>query len=358
MGKKRIVILGSNFSGFTAALAVKNLVRSNHDVTVISRNDHLVFHPSLTRLVLGARAADQTAFAVSDIFATHGIAFRNETALRLDLPRRKVLTASNEEPYDFLVVATGATPNYAAVPGLGPRGYTHSMLTLAEAGQAHDGFEALLQRPGPVVIGDVQGSPCRTAALELLLNLRSVLEQRGLSRVAPLTWLTAGSPIPGCPFEVISNSAVAEIVPREIQLADGRRLPFAYCVLLPSFLGADVVRSCEKITDAAGFVRVNPFGQTAAHPEVFAAGSAVAGEPIEEAGHLIEARALRCAQNLVASILGDRLAAGPAQPPVDPTVELTSSAGGWILPGPEAAWAERAFTRFFPSPQHPLPPEL
>ncbi|MBS1152203.1 MAG: sqr [Myxococcaceae bacterium] len=354
MARKRIVIIGSNFAGFTAAVALKGLLRSAHDVTVISRFDQFVFHPSLIRLPFGARTAQQAAFPVRPTFAEQGIAFRDEGALKLDLAGHKVITPTTEERYDFLVIATGAKPNYGAVPGLGPRGYTQSIMTLAEAEQARGAFETFLKAPGPVVIGDVQDSSCRQPAYEFLLNMERVLDQRGLSSQVPLTHLTSGPKLAAEGLNVIANAAVAEISPRQIRLADGRTLPFAYSMLLPSFLGVDVVRACEKITDAAGFVRVNAFNQTDAHPEVFAAGAAVAAGPPEKSGWLAEKMGLRVAKNIAACISGEALAC--AEPPE--TVNLPASPialdDGWIIPGAEAGWAQGAFERYFPVGGTPL----
>ena len=358
MSRKRVVILGSNVAGFAAATALKEQVASRHDVTVISRVDQFVFPPSLTRIPLGARLAPQAVFSLRDRFAARGIAFRHEGALRLDLPRRRVVTPTTEERYDFLVIATGAKPNYGAVPGLGPRGYTQSILTLAEAEQARSRLEAFVKSPGPVVIGDVQGSTLRGRAYEFLLNLALALEQRGLSAVAPLTHLTSGPALGSGRFEVIANATVAEIVPNQIHLTDGRKLPFAYSVLAPSFLGVDVVRACEAITNAAGFVQVNAFHHTEAYPEIFAAGAAVADGPIEQSGELAERAALQVARNIVARINGEPMPADPPLP-VDVRAALQperaiASDAGWLVPGADATWARLAFERYFAAALQPV----
>lgn len=353
MNRKRIVILGSNLAGFTAALALKDLVHSRHDVTVISRHDQFVFHPSLIRIPLGARTPAQAAFSIRAQLSEQGIAFREEPAVRLDLARRRVVTPTTEERYDFLVIATGAKPNFGAVPGLGPRGYTQSILSLAEAEQARRAFQTFLQSPGPIVVGDVQGCQCRRPGLEFLLNVAQTLEARGLAGAAPLTYLTSG-PAPFTGNEVLADSAVAQISPGQIQLTTGRALPFAYAMLLPSFLGVDVVRACSQITDAAGFVRVNGFLHTEGFPEVFAAGGAVAGEPPEKSGELAEQMARTVARNIAACIDGHPMVPGPAEP-----IDVRSAASlaqrsigsdaGWLIPGTEAWWAPVAFNRFFPA---------
>ncbi len=347
MGKKRIVVVGSNAAGFTAAIAVKRALGTHHDVTVISRAHRFVFRPSLVRLALGNRTERQTTFPLRTHFANQGIAFRNEPAVRLDLDRRKVITLTTEENYDFLVIATGARPNYGAVPGLGPRGYTQSITTLAEANGARAAFDAFLKAPGPVVIGDVQGAVFRRPAFELLLNVARILKERGLSQM-PVTHLTSGPAVPvEMGFCVIAHAAVAQIEPGQIILGDGRKLSFAFGMLLPSLLGEDVVRACEKITDPTGLVRVNQFEQTLAYPEVFSIGAAVAGARAE-AGCIAEQTSQRLARNIAASIVGDSMVGEPLRPDASADGSVTSDEG-WLVAGPETSWAQRAFERYFPA---------
>ena len=347
MSKKRIVVVGSNVAGYMAAIALKQKLRSQHDVTVISRLDRFVFHPSLIRVPLGGRTALETGFEVRAAFADEGIAFRHEAALRVDLDGRRVITATTEERYDFLVLATGAKPNYGAVPGLGPRGYTQSITTLSDAEHARVAFETLLRAPGPVVIGDVQHSSGRPVAWEFLLNMGRVLEQRGLTQAAPLTHLTSAGAVGSGRFTVLANASVAEITPGQIRLADGRKLPFAYAMLMPPFCGVDAVRACERITDADGFVHVNAFHQTTAYPEVFAAGSAVSTDSLEKSGARSEQMAQLVARNIEACINGEQLVEAPAR--WSPPERLASSDDGWLVPGSDGGWAQLAFARYFPA---------
>lgn len=292
--KKHVVIVGSSFAGFTVATELRERIGDRNDVTVISKSDEFLFMPSLAWVAFGLRARDHITFAVGPALAKHDVRFQHSEVRRIDLDRRLVTTRHGHVPYDYLVIATGSKPNYAAIPGLGPRGYTQSIMSLPEAERARKAFDGFLERPGPVVVGSVQGATCHVAAHEFLFAMACDLRARGLADQAPLTFLT-GEPSLGhvgaggfeaaeiteqfltkLDIGAITGASIRAIGRDEIILADGRRLPFALAMLVPPSLGVDVVRACDRITNASGFVRVNDFCQTDAHPEVFAAGVAAA----------------------------------------------------------------------------------
>lgn len=295
MKRKRVIVVGSSFAGFTAATELRKHLGAEHDVTVISKSDQFLFTPSLIWVALGLRSREDITFAVGPALEEHGVRFQHDEVTRLDLERRAVSTRAGHERYDHLIIATGSRPNYAAIPGLGPRGYTQSIMTLAGAERARTEFERFVAEPGPVVIGSVQGASYHIAAQEFLFSLTCQLRARGLEHRAPVTYVTAEPSIAGSGLgrgmgaaaiidrfvdklniRVITSAAIQEIAPGEVVLADGQRVPFAYAMLVPPSLGAAAVRGCDRITNAFGFVRVNPFGQTDAYPEVFAAGVASA----------------------------------------------------------------------------------
>jgi sulfide:quinone oxidoreductase len=42
----KVLVLGSNFAGLTAALAIKHQLQDDVEVTVISKDDRFMFNPS------------------------------------------------------------------------------------------------------------------------------------------------------------------------------------------------------------------------------------------------------------------------------------------------------------------------
>jgi sulfide:quinone oxidoreductase len=386
----RIVVVGSSFAGFTAAIELKKKLEDRHEVVVVSKTDEFLFMPSLIWVPFGLRDRSEITFPVRPAFEKHGVVFNHSEVVGLDLDGRKVATARGEESYDYLVIATGPKLNYDAVVGLGPRsGYTQSIMSWEDAERARKAFEAFLDAPGPVVVGAVQGASCFGAAYEFLFNMAHQLKKQGLLGKIPLTYLTAepflghfglggfGSATKMTDYffgklgiEPVTNASVREITPGTIHLRDGRDVPFAYAMLVPSFLGVDAVRAQKSITNANGFVKVNGSYQTEAHPEVFAAGVAVALQAPDETpvpcgtpktGYLSEEMAKVVAHNIVASIHGEKMVSLPPGA-IDAKCVLDAGNTGiimladhfleprehaWLIPGPEAHWAKLAFEKYF-----------
>jgi sulfide:quinone oxidoreductase len=346
--------------------------------------------PSLIWVPFGKRKREDITFALAPVFEKKGVAFKNVEVVRIDLRERHVEDAKGAlTPYDYLVIATGPKLDYAAVPGLGPKGYTESIFTWEDADRAREAFERFVADPGPVVVGGVQGASCFGAAYEFLFNMAYELKKRGLASRAPLTYVTAepflahfgiggfgsGTKMTEVFFrhlniEGVTNAAVKAFSKNEVELEGGRRIPFKYAMFAPRFLGIDAVRALTDITNAGGFVKVTPEYRTEAHPEVYAAGVAVALDPsqktlvpcgVPKTGYLSEEMARVVAYNIVASIHGERLVGLPAGS-IDAKCVLDAGNNGiimtsdhfleprdhaWLIPGPEAHWAKLAFEKYF-----------
>lgn len=301
MRRKHIVVVGCGFAGRAAAIELERLLGVEHDVTIVSKSDELISVDALVQLASGLRGKQELGCQVRAQLEECGLRFLLDQVTRFDLDDRAIITRCGREQYDYLLIATGAQPNEAAVPGLGPRGYTQSILSPLGAERARIAFERFAAEAGPIVIGGVQGAS-RADARALLLGMARQIQSRGLADRAPITYLTAEPSLAhldasGWRTEVgealaaelnirtVTGAVVRQVDPGAIRLADGRTLPFAYAALVPPVLGVDAVRLCHRVTSAAGFVRVDQFGQTPAYPEVFAAGSAAILEPLGPRAH-------------------------------------------------------------------------
>jgi len=106
----RVVIVGAGFGGLRCAQALKGV---NVSVTLIDRNNFHLFQPLLYQVATAA-------LSPGDIAVTTRQIFRDAPATRLllsavggiDTEKRLVLTERAEIPYDYLVIATGATHSY------------------------------------------------------------------------------------------------------------------------------------------------------------------------------------------------------------------------------------------------------
>jgi sulfide:quinone oxidoreductase len=391
---KRVVVLGSNFAGLTAAITLKEKLGKEIDVTVISASDKFIFMPSLIWVPFGLREIEDFTFPVAPVLEKAGVNFVHSVAVKINLKGQQVMHTLNdqhgERPYDYLLIATGPKLNYSAIPGLGPRdGHTQSIFSPTDAFKARDAFEAFLTDPGPVVIGAVQGASCFGAAYEFLFNMAHQLRKRKLEDKVQLTYVTAepylghfgiggfGKARQLCEYffkhlniRGETNVAVKEIVPGEVRAIDGKKWPFKYAMLAPSFLGVDVVRECEEIVTASGFVEVEDTYQTKKYPNVYAAGVAANVAPPEKTpvacgvpktGYLSEEMARIVAHNIVADIQGEPLVK-MAPGAIDAKCVLDAGNTGiimtadhlleprkhaWLIPGPEAHWAKLAFEKYF-----------
>ena len=64
MSRKKVLVLGSNFGGLTAAIALKHELKGDVDVTVISPSEKFLFNPSLIWVPFGKRKAKDITFKV------------------------------------------------------------------------------------------------------------------------------------------------------------------------------------------------------------------------------------------------------------------------------------------------------
>jgi len=158
MARKRIVVVGTSFAGFTGALELHELLGNDHDITVVANTHDFIFIPSLIWYPFGLRDKKDISFDVRPIYAEHQINFVEASVTRFDLEQRLVKTDGDALPYDYLLIATGPKVDFASVPGLGPRQNSWSICNIAHAEETRRAWERFLQDPGPIVIGASQGA--------------------------------------------------------------------------------------------------------------------------------------------------------------------------------------------------------
>jgi sulfide:quinone oxidoreductase len=333
MSRAKVVVLGSNFGGLTAALAVKHELHGDVDVTVISPAERFLFTPSLIWLPFGKRAPEDISFPVEPTLVAHGIDFVPAPAFHIDPVRKVVDTGPARCSYDYLVIATGYRNRFDVIPGLGPGGNAQTITTLEDAIHAGEEWRRFLADPGDIVIGATQGAGCFGAAYEFLFNTAHQLRKAGLKRRVKLTYVTAEPflghfGIGGLPhgetllgmflrkerIEAVTGVAMEAVEPGAVRLADGREIPFRYAMIVPPFVGQDVVRSTDGLADAQGFVRVRPTYQSEKYDDVYAVGVAAAVEVpwqaavpvgVPKTGFPTEQQAHVAAGNIAAQVRGE-----------------------------------------------------
>src|SRR6266403_6311306 len=106
----RVVIIGAGFGGLNAA---RSLTRENVQITIVDRKNHHTFQPLLYQVATAGLSPGEIAAPIRSIFRGHSNAFcLLEEVEGFDLDRRLVKTGEQDLPYDYLIVAAGATHAY------------------------------------------------------------------------------------------------------------------------------------------------------------------------------------------------------------------------------------------------------
>ena len=109
-GWPHVVIVGAGFGGLTAA---KGLAKAAVEVTLIDRENHHLFQPLLYQIATAGLSPAEIAWPVRGLVRRQ----RNTRVLLgevtgVERERHVVTMGDREVPYDFLVLATGATHAY------------------------------------------------------------------------------------------------------------------------------------------------------------------------------------------------------------------------------------------------------
>jgi len=110
-GRPRVVVIGGGFGGLNAALGLAN---SEVQVTIFDRKNHHTFQPLLYQVALAALSpADIAAPIRTAVHGKKNIDVVIGNVVGFDLERRLVhLEEDLDVPYDYLIVAAGATHSY------------------------------------------------------------------------------------------------------------------------------------------------------------------------------------------------------------------------------------------------------
>lgn len=323
-----VVILGGGFGGLTAA---RRLASAPVRVTLIDRQNYHLFQPLLYQVATAALSPAEIASPIRMILAGQ----KNATVLlgdatAIDLQKKRVILSDGEVPYDYLIVATGATHSYFGHDDW--ERFAPGLKTLDEALEIRRrvlfAFEAAEREPDAVkrrpwltfvVIGggptgvEMAGSFAEVARHTLAREFRRIDPTAArvvLVEAAP-NILLAYPPelaakgqrqLEGLGVQVWTGAAVTAIDAAGVQLG-ADHLAARTVVWAAGVQGSPLARTLGAPLDRAGRVKVNADLTIPGHSDVFVIGDLAS---IEQDGQLVPGvapAALQMGKHVAASIL-------------------------------------------------------
>ena len=339
----RVIVLGAGTGGMAGAYEIRELLAAEHQVTVINEREDFQFVPSNPWIAVGWRQRPETSFAIRPYLENKGIEFIASAVDRIDPEANCLyLRDGSQQHYEYLVICTGPKLNFAAVEGAGPHGgFTQSICTLDHAETCFKDVQALIDNPGPVVVGAMPGASCFGPAYEYAFILETELRKRKVRDQVPMTYITSEPYIGHLGLGGVGDSKSmleSELRNRHIKwitnarvsrVADGvmyvdelnddgdvkkqHEVPFHHSMMLPAFAGVDAVAQVEGLVNPKGFVLIDEFQRNPRWRNIFAAGVCVAIPPVEttpvptgtpKTGYMIESMMTAIAHNLKADLEG------------------------------------------------------
>jgi len=112
-GKLRVVIIGAGFAGFAGLSAGRSLAKSPVDIILIDKHNYHLFQPLLYQVATAALSPAQIAQPIRAIVRKqNNCTTELDEVTGVDTTRKMVLSHAYKIPYDYLIVATGATHDY------------------------------------------------------------------------------------------------------------------------------------------------------------------------------------------------------------------------------------------------------
>src|SRR5262249_6785597 len=109
-GLPQVVIVGAGFGGLTCARALRDAAAS---VTLVDKQNYHLFQPLLYQVATASLSSADIAIPIRAVFRDQpNVKLLLANVTGVDTERRELLADGLRLPYDYLVIATGATHSY------------------------------------------------------------------------------------------------------------------------------------------------------------------------------------------------------------------------------------------------------
>lgn len=307
----RIVVLGGGIGGISLAYEVKQAVRKEDRVTLVSNKPFFQFTPSNPWVAVKWRSKNDIIIDLASVLPRHGVEFSGAGGKRVYPEENRVeLGDGSSLTYDYLVIATGPELAFDEIEGLGPEHNTSSICDVDHATAASSRWDEFCKNPGPIVVGAVQGASCYGPAYEFAMIMDTDLRKRRIRDRVPMTFVTAEpyighlgvggvgdtkglleSEFRQHHIKWITNAKVDKVESGKMHVTevdeDGKpkkahELPFKFSMMIPAFRGIAALRGIDGLVNPRGFVIVDKHQRNPKFANIFGVGVCIAIAPVEQ----------------------------------------------------------------------------
>ena len=336
--RRHVVVAGSGFGGLQTT---KALARVDVDVSLIDALNHHCFQPLLYQVATAALSPADVAWPIRAILRKQ----KNARVIMarvtgIDMQARLVRTSEIDLPYDYLVLATGATHSYFGRDDWEP--FAPGLKTITDATEIRRRFLLAFERAEVVkddaererlltfvIVGggatgvEMAGAIAEVARRTLRHDFREIDPSRSriiLIEAGPRLLPTfpqalsdyATRSVQKMGVEVELNRKVIGCDPQGVSLESGR-IEAATVIWAAGVVASPAATWIGAESDRAGRIKVNADLSVPGHPEIFAIGDTAtvpSSRPIPGI-----APAAKQMGNYVASVIAARVRGGPAPEP-------------------------------------------
>jgi NADH:ubiquinone reductase (H+-translocating) len=336
--RRHVVVAGSGFGGLQTT---KALARVDVDVSLIDALNHHCFQPLLYQVATAALSPADVAWPIRAILRKQ----KNARVIMarvngIDMQARLLRTSEIDLPYDYLVLATGATHSYFGRDDWEP--FAPGLKTITDATEIRRRFLLAFERAEVVkddaererlltfvIVGggatgvEMAGAIAEVARRTLRHDFREIDPSRSriiLIEAGPRLLPTfpqalsdyATRSVQKMGVEVELNRKVIGCDPQGVSLESGR-IEAATVIWAAGVVASPAATWIGAESDRAGRIKVNADLSVPGHPEIFAIGDTAtvpSSRPIPGI-----APAAKQMGNYVASVIAARVRGGPAPEP-------------------------------------------
>jgi NADH:ubiquinone reductase (H+-translocating) len=293
----RVVIVGAGFGGLVAA---RTLARDPVQITLIDRQNFHTFQPLLYQVATAGLSPGEIAAPIRWILRSRrNIEVLMSEVQDFDLARRVVRLPDGEIPYDYLVVASGASHAYFGhdeweplAPGLktieDALEIRRRVLLAFELAERQANSEKKQVQLNFVVVGggptgvELVGTLAEIARRALTNEFRTIDPRKtrivlleGGPRILPAypedLSRSAEEQLRRLGVEVHTSTMVTNVTPGAVHMGE-TRLPAAGIIWAAGVAASPLGKKLGAPVDRAGRVAVNPDLSLPGHPEIFVIG--------------------------------------------------------------------------------------